>query len=100
TPQSAWIWLILLSTGFWGGFGHWLLILAHERAPAPILAPFGYVNIVYVIALGYVVFSDVPGWWTLAGAATIIASGVYLLYRERQKVWSAAPAASATVSEG
>jgi drug/metabolite transporter (DMT)-like permease len=100
TPQSAWVWLLLLSTGLSGGFGHWLLILAHERAPAPILAPFGYVNIVFMISLGYLVFSDVPSWWTLAGTAIIIASGIYLLFRERQTAGSSAPASSATVAEG
>lgn len=100
TPQDMWTALLLLSTGFSGGLGHWLLILAHERAPAPILAPFGYVNIVFMIALGFIVFGDTPSWWTLAGAAIIIASGVYLFLRERQKAPSTAPASSATVAEG
>jgi drug/metabolite transporter (DMT)-like permease len=99
TPQNVWVWLLLMSTGLSGGCGHWLLILAHERAPAPILAPFGYVNIVFVIALGYLVFSDVPSWWTLAGAAIIVSSGIYLLFRERQRSRSS-PASSATVTEG
>jgi len=98
-PESAWVWFVLLSTGLFGGFGHWLVILAHERAPAPILAPFGYISIIYMIAPGLLVFADVPSWWTLAGAAVIILSGVYLLFRERYAPGSA-PAASATVVEG
>ena len=77
-----------------------MLILAHERTPAPALAPFGYVNIVFMILFGYLVFSDVPGWWTLAGACITISSGTYLLFRERRTAGSTAPASSATISEG
>jgi drug/metabolite transporter (DMT)-like permease len=99
-PQSIWVWLLLLSMGLSGGIGHWLLILAHRWAPAPILAPFGYINIIFMILLGFLVFSDVPGWWTLIGASIIIASGAYLLFRESQTAGSSAPASSATVAEG
>ena len=59
-PVGIWVWSVLLSLGLLGGFGHRLLILAHERAPAPILAPFGYISIVFMIALGFTVFGDVP----------------------------------------
>ena len=100
TPETALIWFVLIGTGLFGGAAHWLVILAHERAPAPILAPFGYINIVYMIALGYLVFADVPGWWTLAGAAIIMAAGVYLLYRERHAPCSSEAASSVTVVEG
>jgi drug/metabolite transporter (DMT)-like permease len=98
-PEGIWAWTVLLSLGLLGGLGHWLLILAHERAPAPILAPFGYINIVFMITLGLTVFGDVPNRWTLIGAAIIILSGVYLLFRERYGLGSA-PASSATVVEG
>lgn len=99
-PENLWIWLALIGIGIFGGVGHWLLILAHERAPAPILAPFGYVNIGFMIALGYIVFSDVPDHWTLLGTAIIVSSGIYLLFRERRVTNSSAPASSATVTEG
>jgi drug/metabolite transporter (DMT)-like permease len=36
-----------------------------------------------MIALGFLVFGDTPNHWTLAGVAIVIASGIYLLYRER-----------------
>lgn len=98
-PASAWVWFVLLSTGLFGGFGHWLVILAHERAPAPILAPCGYISIIFMIALGLLVFADVPSWWTLVGGAIIISSGAYLLLRERYASGSAT-ASSATVVEG
>jgi drug/metabolite transporter (DMT)-like permease len=100
TPESWEAALLLLSTGLFGGFGHYLLILAHERAPAPVLAPFGYFNIIPMISLGYLVFSDVPSWWTAAGAAIIIASGIYLILRERYVAGANGPASSSAVVEG
>jgi drug/metabolite transporter (DMT)-like permease len=83
TPHDPLVWVMMLAVGAWGGFGHWLLILAHARAPAPVLSPFIYTQIVWMIALGYLVFGDLPDRWTLIGAAIVIASGLYLLYRER-----------------
>ncbi len=75
--------LLMCSMGLFSGIGHYLLIIAHRLAPAAILAPFIYTEIVWMIALGYFVFTDVPNHWTLAGVAIVIASGIYLLYRER-----------------
>lgn len=82
-PASAMVWLIMFAVGAFGALGHWMLILAHRRAPAPILAPFIYTQIVWMIALGLIVFGDVPDGWTLAGAGIVVMSGLYLLYRER-----------------
>ncbi len=78
--------MLFASLGFWGGLGHWLLILAHRHAPASVLAPFIYLGLIWMSAGGYLVFGDVPTLWTLSGAAVVILSGLYLLARERQKV--------------
>jgi drug/metabolite transporter (DMT)-like permease len=83
TPQDWRVWLFLVLIGGFGGLGHWFLILAHHRAPAALLAPFAYTQIVWMIIFGYIVFSDLPDVWTLAGAGIVIASGLYLLYRSR-----------------
>jgi drug/metabolite transporter (DMT)-like permease len=83
-PPNLSAWLLMISTGISGGFGHYLLILAHRRAPAPILAPFTYVGLISQSAIGYLIFADIPSPWTLAGGTIIIGSGLYLLYRERQ----------------
>jgi drug/metabolite transporter (DMT)-like permease len=84
-----WVWpgdtttmLALVAMGFIGGFGHWLLVLAHRHAPAPILSPFTYVGLPSMTLLGYLVFGDVPDHWTLIGAAIIILAGIYLISRE------------------
>jgi drug/metabolite transporter (DMT)-like permease len=83
TPASPLAWISLAATGVFGAVGHWLLILAHARAPAAILAPFIYTQIVWMLGLGYILFGDWPDTWTLVGAGIVIASGLYLLYRER-----------------
>ncbi len=83
-PDNAWIWALHVATGALGGFGHFLLILAHARAPAPVLAPFVYVELVFMILTGWLVFSDVPDAWTLAGAAVVISAGLFLLLHEKK----------------
>jgi drug/metabolite transporter (DMT)-like permease len=83
TPGSPQVWFLLVALGAFGAVGHWLLILAHARAPAPVLSPFIYTQIVWMLALGYILFDDWPDHWTLVGSAIVIASGLYLLYRER-----------------
>ena len=47
-----------------------------------MLSPFIYTQIVSMIALGYLVFGDLPNRWTLAGSSIVIASGLYILWRE------------------
>ncbi|MEM6382183.1 MAG: DMT family transporter [Pseudomonadota bacterium] len=81
-PTDGLTWLILLSTGLVGGVGHWLLVKAHQRADASTLSPFIYTQIVWMIGLGWLWFGDIPTSWTLIGAAIIIGSGLYILYRE------------------
>ena len=88
-PDSGLVWIMMAVVGALGALGHWLLILAHARAPAPVLSPFIYTEIIWMIALGYVVFGDLPDRLTLVGAAIVIASGLYLLYRERVRRVSA-----------
>ena len=81
-PADMLSWFLMLLTGIVGGGGHWLLIKAHTHAPASTLAPFMYTQIVWMVALGWLVFADIPTVWTIIGAGIIIASGLYLLYRE------------------
>lgn len=79
TPTAGWIWALLFGIGLFGTIGHWLLILAHARAPANVLAPFLYTQLLWVLLLGFFVFGDVPSRWTMLGAAIIVGSGLYLL---------------------
>jgi drug/metabolite transporter (DMT)-like permease len=88
-PPNEAVWVLLASLGFWGGLGHWFLILAHRSAPAPVLAPFIYLGLLWMSAAGYFIFGDVPTLWTLSGAAIVILSGLYLLGRERKLMGAA-----------
>ncbi len=74
--------LMLLAMGSFGGFGHFLLIKAFRDAPASLLAPFSYSQLIYSTCLGYLVFGDFPDTWTLVGMAVIVGSGIYVGYRE------------------
>jgi len=90
-PPPDWLSLILLaSLGVFGGVGHYLFILAYERAPASTVAPFLYLQLISMVALGYLVFSDLPDRWTLIGSSIVIASGLYLFHRERMRKTDAA----------
>jgi drug/metabolite transporter (DMT)-like permease len=82
-PASAVEWLMLLTLGAFGGFGHFLLIHAYRLAPASSVSPFLYFQLLSMIGLGYVVFGDVPDHWSLIGSGIVIASGLYLVHRER-----------------
>ena len=97
-PADALTWALLVSMGFWGGLGHFIFIIAYRHAPAAVLAPFIYLGLISHTAVGYVVFGQLPDQWTLAGAAIVIASGIYLVHRERvvlaQKRGAAARAAA------
>jgi drug/metabolite transporter (DMT)-like permease len=90
-PRSLSEWLLLMSLGILGGTGHYLFIHAYRLAPASSVAPFLYVQILTMVAFGFAVFGDVPDMWTLVGAAVIIASGIYLLHRERSLREEVAP---------
>ncbi|MFC7398651.1 DMT family transporter [Chelatococcus sp. GCM10030263] len=82
-PASLLIWGVMVLCGFAGAVGHWFLILACRHAPAPVLAPFSYTHIIWATLLSYWVFGQVPDAMTLVGAGIVIASGLYLLHRER-----------------
>lgn len=82
-PSSPYAWVALVAIGFFGALGHWLLIVAHRLAPATVLAPFIYSQLIWMVLLGWLVFDQLPDRWTFAGGAIVVSSGLYLLYRER-----------------
>ena len=84
TPSSWLIVLMLMAIGVLGSIGHFLLIAGHRLAPAAVLSPFVYTQLIWVVILGYLVFDHLPNNWTIAGASMVVASGLYLLHRERR----------------
>ena len=63
--------------------GQWIVVLAFRYADASVLAPFSYVQLLWVTLLGFLIFGEVPDAWTVVGAAVIVASGLYTAHRER-----------------
>lgn len=61
----------------------WLLIKALSLGEASLLAPVGYIALIFATLWGYLLFGDLPDQWTVIGAMVIVASGVYVWYRER-----------------
>jgi drug/metabolite transporter (DMT)-like permease len=84
TPTDPLVIAAMILVGAFGFIGHLFLVLAHRYAPAAVLAPYIYTQLVWYVAGGFLVFGEVPSSQTLAGAAVVIASGLYLLYRERK----------------
>ncbi len=82
-PPSALIWVLLFCTGVFGGLGHFLLIVAHKMAPAPVLAPFLYAQLLWTSLLAFLVFGETPTLSTLMGGVLIVGSGLYLLGLQR-----------------
>jgi drug/metabolite transporter (DMT)-like permease len=91
-PATRAAWLLLLSMGLYGALGHYLFIVAHRYAPASSLAPYLYISLLTHSTAGFLVFDQLPDRWTLIGAAIVIATGLYLLHRERTTARAAAVA--------
>ncbi len=78
--------LVLISTGILGGLGHLFIILAFYRAPAARLTPFVYLQMIWAILLGWILFGQLPDQIALLGMAVIVGSGLFLiLHRRRAK---------------
>lgn len=82
-PQGlAWLWLF--GVGFWAAVSHMCMTIALKFAPTSTLAPIHYLEILPAILLGYLVFGDFPNTLTWIGISIIVASGLYVIHRERQ----------------
>jgi drug/metabolite transporter (DMT)-like permease len=68
--------MLLISVGAYGGLGHFLFTAAYRHAPASILAPANYAQLLWSALLGWLVFSHVPDQWALTGMAVIAGSGI------------------------
>jgi drug/metabolite transporter (DMT)-like permease len=75
--------LVLL--GLLAGLGHWLLIGAYIAAPASLLAPFTYLQMIWAVLYGYAVFRQLPDALSFLGIGVIVASGVALVVHEGRK---------------
>jgi drug/metabolite transporter (DMT)-like permease len=77
-------WLTLFALGSFGGIAQLLLTASLRFAPVPVVVPFDYTQLLLAVLLGWLIFADEPAPTTWIGAAIIIASGLYTLYREHR----------------
>jgi drug/metabolite transporter (DMT)-like permease len=77
--------------GLFGSIGVMCLTHAFRMAPAAAIAPFEYTALVWATLLGYLVWGELPDRYTLVGALVVIASGLYIIYRETRKSGRASP---------
>ena len=77
-------WLMLAACGLIAAVAHFLVVMAVRRAPAGLIAPLQYIEIVSATTLGLLVFGDFPDGWTMVGIAIIVGAGLYVFYRERR----------------
>ncbi len=83
TPGAKAMFIFVL-IGAMSGLGHFAMIKALEVAPASLVAPFGYVQLLWVGLLGWLVFGDVPGAMTLFGMGVVVAGGLLVLATRRR----------------
>ena len=81
-PTTAFPWFLLFLIGLIAAGGHLIVVYAFQRAPASLLAPFQYVEIISAVLFGWLIFSDFPDGPTWLGIAVIVASGLYITWRE------------------
>ena len=84
-PTEWFVWAQLLLMGSFATVGHYLLILAFSKAPATVLTPYFYTQIVFAMLGGWLIFDHMPDHWTLVGIGVVTlcgALGAWLTVRE------------------
>lgn len=76
--------LLLVGAGFCGGIGQIFMTSAYRHAEVSTVAPFEYTSMILAIAVGYVVFGDVPTLYMLVGGLIVVGAGIFIIWREHQ----------------
>jgi drug/metabolite transporter (DMT)-like permease len=77
-------WILLAAVGTLGSLAHYALIRALDYADASAVQPHGYTLLVWAALMGWLVFDDVPGPWTILGACIVVLNGLYAWTRDRE----------------
>lgn len=83
-PKSFNVWFLVALLGTIAAFGHLLVIRAFRMAPASLLAPFQYFEIISATLLGYIFFGDFPNLSKWVGILIIVLSGLFIVWREHR----------------
>ena len=77
--------LLIVVGGLFGTLGHFLFILAFRHAPASAITPFTYVQLVWAMLFGWIVYRDFPNAIAIVGMAVIAGSGLLMTLHERRR---------------
>ena len=83
-PADPSVWVAFFAVGLFGFMGHQLFTVATGFAPASVLAPFSYLQIIFMAAASWLLFNQPPDFWLYVGAPIVIGSGLYIWLRERK----------------
>jgi len=98
--QGEWValtgtaWRTLALAALFLLLAHQFIVLAMRRGDVAVVVPFRYTNLLWAIALGLWLFDERPDRWTLLGAAVIVSTGLFTLYRETRRGASSSPVLS------
>jgi len=82
---EGWEWAMLTLIGFLGFSGQALITKGLTLGDASALAPLDYSRIIYAAMIGFFLFGEIPGVWSFAGMAIIVASSIYLVMTEKKR---------------
>jgi drug/metabolite transporter (DMT)-like permease len=80
--QQDWLWIAAL--GVTGSFAQHMITEAFRHSPASVIAPFEYTGLLWGVVLDRLIWGVLPGSRVFLGGGVIVASGLYLIWRERQ----------------
>lgn len=81
TPWQA---FILVMVGVFGGLGQIFLTISYRHADTSLIAPFEYFSMIWAIIMGYLVFADLPSIYVITGGGIVVASGIFVIWREQK----------------
>ncbi len=84
TPLRLEDWWLFAGIALFGTAGITMMTQAFRFAPAAVVAPFDYTALIWATLIGWLIWNEIPDLMTWAGAAIIIASGVFIVWRENK----------------
>ncbi len=82
TPPTKQGWILFIVAGLCSALAWVGIVGGYRRAPPVVLAPFEYTALIGAAIAGYLIWDEVPDRWVITGATIIIASGIYIVFRE------------------
>jgi drug/metabolite transporter (DMT)-like permease len=76
--------IALIMLGVCGGLAHILLTESYRHAPASVVAPFDYSTMLWAALVGYFIWGELPTIYVYIGGAIVAATGLFVIWRERQ----------------